>query len=410
MRRVAPVLVLLVALLGLSLPAVGAGAPPAQRALQASADAGSAAQVDTDPIVNGTVTTELVVEVRPNTDARWSVRTRYRLETENDTQAFRELVEDLRADRAETSYGPELFRNYAAGAEAATGREMNVTDVSYDGTVRDGGPEPGDEYQKVGVLTLSFTWTDFAEKTEDGRLRVGDVFAAPDGGVWLPSLDADQRIVFVTPEGYGVDRSISSETKGDRRIIDGPRQFRRGVWFVYGPDEESPGESTTPDREGGILPGGLDPVLLGGLGIVLIVAGVVAYAVATRDDDGAAPGSDGGPSDDDGSGTAVESVQQDDFDHSLLSDEERVEYLLERNGGRMRQAAIVEETGWSDAKVSQLLSAMADDDRVNKLRIGRENLISLPGHDPADEPLGNGREGDQEGEGSPDNPTEGTSV
>jgi hypothetical protein len=44
----------------------------------------------------------------------------------------------------------------------------------------------------------------------------------------------------------------------------------------------------------------------------------------------------------------------------------------------MRQAAIVDETGWSDAKVSQLLSAMAEDDRVEKLRLGRENLISLP--------------------------------
>ncbi|MFC6990132.1 helix-turn-helix transcriptional regulator [Haloplanus sp. GCM10025708] len=65
-------------------------------------------------------------------------------------------------------------------------------------------------------------------------------------------------------------------------------------------------------------------------------------------------------------------------DVSLLSDEERVEHLLERNGGRMKQAQIVRETGWSDAKVSQLLSSMAEEDRVEKLRLGRENLISLP--------------------------------
>jgi uncharacterized membrane protein len=64
-----------------------------------------------------------------------------------------------------------------------------------------------------------------------------------------------------------------------------------------------------------------------------------------------------------------------------LSDEERVERLLEGNGGRMRQADIVDETGWSNAKVSQLLSAMDQADRVDKLRIGRENLISLPDED-----------------------------
>ncbi|MFD1569967.1 DUF7345 domain-containing protein [Halorubrum laminariae] len=73
-----------------------------------------------------------------------------------------------------------------------------------------------------------------------------------------------------------------------------------------------------------------------------------------------------------------ESEQTDEVDRSLLSDEERVEYLLDDNGGRMRQADIVSETGWSDAKVSQLLSAMADEERVEKLRLGRENLISLP--------------------------------
>jgi hypothetical protein len=66
-------------------------------------------------------------------------------------------------------------------------------------------------------------------------------------------------------------------------------------------------------------------------------------------------------------------------DLELLSDEERVEYLLEQNGGRMKQATIVKETGWSNAKVSQLLSAMDEDDQIDKLRIGRENLISLPG-------------------------------
>jgi hypothetical protein len=68
----------------------------------------------------------------------------------------------------------------------------------------------------------------------------------------------------------------------------------------------------------------------------------------------------------------------DPVDETLLSDEERIERLLEHNGGRMRQADIVKETGWSNAKVSQLLSSMAEQDQVDKLRIGRENLISFP--------------------------------
>jgi uncharacterized membrane protein len=66
------------------------------------------------------------------------------------------------------------------------------------------------------------------------------------------------------------------------------------------------------------------------------------------------------------------------IDPELLSDEERVEHLLEQHGGRMRQADIVSETDWSDAKVSQLLSRMAEEGSVEKLRLGRENVISLP--------------------------------
>ena len=50
----------------------------------------------------------------------------------------------------------------------------------------------------------------------------------------------------------------------------------------------------------------------------------------------------------------------------------------------MKQANIVKETGWSNAKVSQLLSAMEEDGQIDKLRIGRENLISFPDEDVTD--------------------------
>jgi hypothetical protein len=76
--------------------------------------------------------------------------------------------------------------------------------------------------------------------------------------------------------------------------------------------------------------------------------------------------------------------EADEIDEELLSDEERVIKLLEANGGRMKQADIVTETDWSNAKVSQLLSAMEEDGEINKLRIGRENLISFPEENVAD--------------------------
>ncbi|NHN46237.1 helix-turn-helix domain-containing protein [Halostella sp. JP-L12] len=69
-------------------------------------------------------------------------------------------------------------------------------------------------------------------------------------------------------------------------------------------------------------------------------------------------------------------------DEPLLTDEQRVIQLLEENGGRMKQAAIVNETEWSKAKVSRLLSDMVDEGKIEKLSIGRENIIHLEGHGP----------------------------
>lgn len=76
----------------------------------------------------------------------------------------------------------------------------------------------------------------------------------------------------------------------------------------------------------------------------------------------------------------------------LLTDADRVRHLLDRHGGRTKQSTIVEETEWSKAKVSRLLSAMADDGEIQKISIGRENLIALDGHEFDVEPDRDGRE------------------
>ena len=71
-------------------------------------------------------------------------------------------------------------------------------------------------------------------------------------------------------------------------------------------------------------------------------------------------------------------LQQEKF----LSDEDRVINLLEENDGRMRQVSIVEKTEWSKSKVSMLLSDMEADGQISKLRVGRENIISITGEEP----------------------------
>ncbi|MCU4742648.1 MarR family transcriptional regulator [Halobacteria archaeon AArc-m2/3/4] len=70
-----------------------------------------------------------------------------------------------------------------------------------------------------------------------------------------------------------------------------------------------------------------------------------------------------------------------------LSDEDRVLRMLAANDGRLRQQVIVERTDWSKSKVSRLLSKMNEKGSIEKISVGRENVITFPSNDPEDEPL-----------------------
>lgn len=66
----------------------------------------------------------------------------------------------------------------------------------------------------------------------------------------------------------------------------------------------------------------------------------------------------------------------------FMTDREKVCNLISENGGRMKQSRIVDSVDWSKAKVSRLLAELEEDDQITKLRLGRENLVCLPGHEP----------------------------
>jgi len=67
-----------------------------------------------------------------------------------------------------------------------------------------------------------------------------------------------------------------------------------------------------------------------------------------------------------------------------IRDEKRVQKLLSTHDGRLKQSQIVEATEWSKSKVSRLLSSMEEEGEIVRIRLGRENLVCLRGHEPAD--------------------------
>ncbi len=391
----------LVLVLALALP-VGA-------TLAGSPGGAAPAQVST-PQPN--TTTTIVVQIQPDGDARWTISTGFPLTTANETTAFRDLAAEFESGQT-SALGLDAYRQANALANRTTAREMAITNVrrtsSSEAAIENG----------TGRLALSFTWTNFG-RVEGDRIHIGDAFETPDG-TWFPGLERGQTLVVRAPERYSVFDANVPPQNGTLRWT-GPESF--------GPDTL---EATFTGGKASVTPtpsqpseGGLGTWLL--VGVAGIVAGaLVVYLFTRRDGDlGSLPtprrpgdDTDGGddteetePADsedgtspaastdegdepaeeteksvaeaDEASSTELDGesgADEDDTPTELLSDEERVERLLTQNGGRMKQATIVKETGWSNAKVSQLLSSMAEDGRIDKLRIGRENLISFPDED-----------------------------
>jgi len=120
-------------------------------------------------------------------------------------------------------------------------------------------------------------------------------------------------------------------------------------------------------------------LVVAGVGAIVLYAGLFSEPNTDADSTGDEPAPVDGPTIGPDSTTQT---HQPTPEREQLSDEDRVIRLLEENGGRMKQVNIVENTEWSKSKVSMLLSDMEEDGEISKLRVGRENIISLAGEEP----------------------------
>lgn len=362
MRRAACVIALLTLSAVLVSPAVAADGRSASPAVTTPGDSPEQARLSAP--ANATV----VVDVHGNRSARWTVSLTYGLDTENESATFERYAEAYR--NFETDAGPTVapYRRIVDAAATTTGRSMAVRDVTR--TARVG--------ESTGSVSLSFTWTNMLERTGNRTIRLGDALSLTADRTWLDSLEANQTLVVRTPPGYSVvnTEAPSFNLENNSVIVSGPIDLEGALQITY---RETGGTG----EEGDPTPWGMvaGAVVVG----AVVVAGVLYRRLreptpSTDDDDPSPEPAETAdpPPDPPGDGAAAVPGGGGGTEAELLSDEERIERLLRSNEGRMKQANIVRETGWSDAKVSQLLSAMDDEGRVTKLRLGRENLISLP--------------------------------
>ncbi len=133
------------------------------------------------------------------------------------------------------------------------------------------------------------------------------------------------------------------------------------------------------DKEGSGGFSGFQLLLLVVVGMGLVGAAVLLWR--NENDDDAEPFVSAIETDD--GGVSPPSAAETGDDDEILTDEGRVLKLLQENRGRMKQVDVVDETGWSKSKVSRLLSRMEDRGDINRLRVGRGNIVYLDGAKPS---------------------------
>jgi hypothetical protein len=381
-----PALLLAVALLwSLLAPSTVLGAAAAGPA--DPTDARSAVEAPTGLALQGFEAdrTSFRITVYENGSAEWLFRYEKSLNA-SEREAFEAFAREFNDNET------ELFVNFRKRARwltdngsQATGREMGA--MAFRREARTEGLDP--QSRSLGVVELSFRWEGFAVITDAG-VEAGDVFR--DGLYVGPNqeiiYEAGPTLAFLTARPDDDDRTVSGDTLADSDSVTwrGEKSFTdRRPQASFTTRAAGPGATATSP---GATGSGSDPGLLLPVGALVFVAvlGAVA-AVAYRS--GALPGGDGGTAAGSGEAAAGGASSADGTagpvgvpEAELLSDEERVVDLLEDNGGRMKQVDIVEATDWSKSKVSMLLSDMEEAERISKLRVGRENIVSLTGHEP----------------------------
>ncbi len=369
---------------GSSVSGPAPGGPAGDTAVERSATAAAPDEFDT---------TRFEVVVYENGTVTWTHRHERQLDTNEEEEEFKSFAESFEEDEETPLYVrfTDQARALIDTGSDQTDREMESRNFNRSADV---------EYRPnaMGVVEMEFTWTNFADVEEDGTVVVGDVF---EGGLYIgegQSLelvageDLEFREARPEPEypGTSLEAASSVTWSGEHEFLDG-----RPYAVLEDPDEAAAGASQSGNDL--LAPAeGSNWLVAGGLLVALGTGAVVALAWyrssgGTATDEGETdtpeptgePATNGAGATTSAEGTGTPPEGPDPIPESeLMTDEDRVVKLIRENGGRMKQVNIVEETGWSKSKVSMLLSEMEDQGTVSKLRVGRENIVSLEGFEP----------------------------
>ncbi|HIH36552.1 MAG TPA: helix-turn-helix domain-containing protein [Methanocellales archaeon] len=265
------------------------------------------------------------VDMQEGGTASWIIEQRYQLESPEEISVFEDYVLEFQDNRSDYIAEFKEEMEVALGAaSSASSRPMRGS--AYTVYIKTEHTPTG----VYGVVVYRFDWEGFAN-TSGNIIMVGDAF--PDGLF----LSQDYTLIINYPSGYKVVK-VSPE----------PDQRNSYSLIWYGMRAFPPEEPHIELKASGGLSFQVLLPIIGGL----MVAGAYYYMHKSY------------------RGPNRESDRTE-------SNEDMVLQLLGEAGRDLYQSEIVRQTGFSKSKVSAIIKSLKEDERIQKIRKGRENLIRL---------------------------------
>jgi uncharacterized membrane protein len=204
-----------------------------------------------------------------------------------------------------------------------------------------------------GIFQYQFDWLGFAERIEDSKIRVGDVFSGE------LDLARDDSLAIKYPIGYSPTYiyPIPDDTQESQETM---------TWF--GSKNFGAGEPSIILEESNFT---WTDTIVANTALLSVIAtavscGLLGYFFGTkrairRTNLKPRLGPEQTPS-------SVEDV---------ADDKEKIIKVLVKAGGRMYQSKIAKQCGFSKAKASELLSSMEKEGALTRKKMGREKVVTL---------------------------------
>jgi uncharacterized membrane protein len=289
---------------------------------------------------NGYKTT-YTINVKDDGTATWYVEYRTPLVTKEDFDAFENYSEQLKP--VYLNDFRELMQKSVSAASNATSRKMMAGGFTGEAGIE---TAPTGNY---GVVSYSFTWTDFAKLDSNKNLNIGDVFV---GGLYLSK---DNTLIIRFPQGFTVEQvTPQPDIVRDGMIWYGLRSFNAGEPNIV------------------LLRSSISSMLYA-IAVIILVAGA-AIIFKIRRNKVQVTGAPSG----EGIETAGETLQEEKAEMPNMMDlEDRILALLKESGGSLYQSDIGKKLDLPKSTVSSALNGLHAKNTIQKIKKGRENLIRL---------------------------------